>query len=410
MERWKKNMWILWVTQIISLASFGFGLPFIPLYIQELEVLTQNQIDIYTAVLASTPAITMGIMAPIWGYVADHYGRKLMILRAMFMAIFIIGGMGFVMSVNQLLVLRLLQGVFTGTVTAAVAFVASNTPKEQLTYALGVITSSTFIGYSFGPMLGGAFAEVYGYANSFKLGGGLMIIGVILVLFLVKEDKSTLQKHSPAPKVSFFLKYKKVLIPSVVTVLFMLFFLRISRTLFSPYVARFVEYKYGTKEGVAFMTGLLNGLVGLATAFSSMFMGWLATRVNKMKMLSTLLFIGVIVTIILTQYKTLASWLNVSKDLWVFTIIYMIFFIIIGGVEPILTSTSAMSVPTEDRGGLFGLQGMVGSIAWFVAPAVAGTTTVKYGIEAILIIIPFVLGINFLLSYILRRKVEGHNT
>ena len=51
MERWKLNLLILWVTQIISLTSFGLGLPFIPFYIQELGVTDPNQVKLYTGLL-----------------------------------------------------------------------------------------------------------------------------------------------------------------------------------------------------------------------------------------------------------------------------------------------------------------------------------------------------------------------
>jgi len=403
MGKWKRNLWILWITQIISLASFGFGLPFIPLYIQQIEVMSPERLKLMTTILAAAPALTMGIMAPIWGYLADRFGRKLMIMRAMVCAIFIITAMGFVTSVNQLLLLRLMQGLFTGTVTAAVAFVASNTPKENLTYALGVITSSTFIGFSLGPVIGGAFAEVYGFSMSFVLGGGLMVIGAFLVLFLIKEDKSTLVSKKSEKHVSFFEKYKKVIMPTVVVVLFMLFFLRISRSLFAPYVALFVESKFPSSDGVAMTTGIVNGLVGISTAISSMIMGTLASKFNKMKMLQVLLFAGTIIMLLITRYTAIADRLDVTNDLWVFVVMYMIFFFIIGGVEPILTSTSALVVDSGDRGALFGLQGMVGSLAWFAAPALAGPIVFNYDVEKVLIVIPIVLFINLMLSAKLRR-------
>lgn len=406
MNRWKLNLWILWVTQIISLASFGFGLPFISLYMQELEVMTPEKVKIMTGILAAAPALTMGIMAPIWGYIADHYGRKLMIMRAMVFAIFIIGGMGLVSNVNQLLFLRLMQGLVTGTVTAAVAFVASNTPEDKLTYALGVITSSTFIGYSLGPMIGGAFAEVYGYSNSFLLGGALMAVGAFLVIVFVKEDKSTLVQKTSAPKIGFFEKYKKVLIPIVITVLFMLFFLRISRSLFAPYVAIFVGSKFPSSDGVALTTGIVNGLVGFSTAISSMIIGSIASKFDKIKVLKALLVFGTIIMIVITQYSQIADKIGVKNDLWVFVIIYMLFFFVVGGVEPILTSTSALSVKSEDRGGLFGLQGMIGSIAWFVAPMIAGPISVKYSLEAIVWVVPIILFINLMLSIKLGRLAQ----
>lgn len=405
MDNWKRNLWILWVTQIISLASFGFGLPFIPLYIQELEVMTPERLKLMTTIIAVAPGLTMGIMAPIWGHLADRYGRKLMIMRAMTFAVFIIGAMGFVTSVNQLIVLRLLQGFFTGTVTAAVAFVASNAPKDKLTYALGVITSSTFIGFSFGPFLGGLFAEVYGYRNSFILGGLLMIVGAALVLFLVKEDKTTLVKGKREKHVGFIEKYNKVIMPTVVVVLFMLFFLRISRTLFSPYVALFVESKFPTSDGVALTTGIVNGMVGLSTAASSMIMGMLASKINKMRLLQVLLLSGTFVMVLITQYTLIADKLGVSNDLWVFVAMYMVFFFIVGGVEPILTSSSAMVVESGDRGALFGLQGMVGSFAWFVAPLIGGPVAIAYEVESVLFFIPIVLFINFVISFKLKKLV-----
>lgn len=414
MNNWKRNLWILWTTQVISLASFGFGLPFIPLYIQELEVLSPEKLKIMTTILAAAPAATMAIMAPIWGYLADKHGRKLMIMRAMFCAIFIITAMGFVSSVNQLIVLRLLQGLLTGTVTAAVAFVASNTPKKHLTEALGVITSATFIGYSLGPVIGGTFAKLYGYRMSFVSGGILMAIGAFLVLFLVKEDKSTLVTTKKGQHVSMVVKYKNILVPMIMIIMVMLFLLRISRSFFAPYLALFVQQWYPNTNDAAFVTGLLNGLIGLSTAFASMYMGKIASRFNKKKMVTALLSISLIIMLLITQYdhiyQSITPWLTsytpfrIPSPLWIFTILYMMFFFIIGGVEPLLTSTAAMAVESSDRGALFGFQGLVGSLAWFVAPAIAGPVVYYYSIEHVLWVIPIVIFINVTLSILLRRK------
>jgi hypothetical protein len=40
MIQWKKNLYISWVTQILSLTAFGFMMPFIRLYIQQLRHFT----------------------------------------------------------------------------------------------------------------------------------------------------------------------------------------------------------------------------------------------------------------------------------------------------------------------------------------------------------------------------------
>lgn len=404
MERWKKNLWTLWVTQIISLMSFGFGLPFLPLYVEQLEVMSPERLTLVVSLISASAAVTMGIMSPIWGYLADRLGRKLMIMRAMIFAIFIIGGMAFAQSANQLIILRFGQGLLTGTVTAALAFVASNTPTKHLTYALGVISSSTFIGYSFGPMLGGLFAKFFGYRMSFIFGAILMAIGALLVLFLVKEDKALLVKKVDGKHISIFKKYKKIMMPTVVTVLVMLFLLRVSRTLLTPYFSLFVKENLIHKDNASVVTGLFSGLIGISTATASIIVGKVAGRLNKNKLLRILLILAASVMLVAASYKHLNVWLPVHNPLWLFMPFYMLFYFFIGGIEPLLTSTSAETVDSEDRGALFGIQGMVGSMAWAVSPMMAVPVINRSSLDGLLYVIPLVVILNLLVSSKLRKK------
>jgi len=190
MERWKINLYTVWAAQILSMMSFGFGLPFLPYYIQELGVVDQDKVKLYSGILSAVPAISMGIMAPIWGILADKYGKKLMLLRAMFFGSLILAAMGLATRVEHLIFLRIVQGAFTGTVTASAALVASNTPEKRLSYALGFLSSSTFIGYSAGPAMGGYVAEFLGYRASFFIGASLLIIDFFLVLFIIREKET----------------------------------------------------------------------------------------------------------------------------------------------------------------------------------------------------------------------------
>ena len=162
MERWKINLYALWLTQVLSLTSFGLGMPFLPFYIQEISPMSPEVVKWYTGLLNALPALTMAVMSPIWGMVSDRYGRKMMLLRAMGGGVMIIGLIGMVTAMWQIVVLRGLQGIFTGTVTAALAFVASNTPTKNLSYAIGFLSSSTFLGYAIGPIIGGIVAEWFG--------------------------------------------------------------------------------------------------------------------------------------------------------------------------------------------------------------------------------------------------------
>ena len=131
MERWRINLYTLWVTQVFSLMGFGFCIPFIPFYFQEMGVTNPTELNHFVGLAFAVPAATMAVTAPIWGIVSDRYGRKVMILRAMIAAALLLVLMGLVTSVWQFMILRALQGVFTGTITASMSFVSANTPEHK---------------------------------------------------------------------------------------------------------------------------------------------------------------------------------------------------------------------------------------------------------------------------------------
>jgi len=112
---------VLWVTQVVSEVAFSFALPFLPLYIRELGVEDVAEVGLWAGVMSAGFSVSMATMGPVWGWVADRYGRRLMVQRAMFGACIVIGAMGFVQSPAQLMVLRVIQGSFTGVVVAAPA-------------------------------------------------------------------------------------------------------------------------------------------------------------------------------------------------------------------------------------------------------------------------------------------------
>ncbi|MBF4693563.1 MFS transporter [Fusibacter ferrireducens] len=399
MEQWKSNLYILWISQIISLTSFGFGLPFMPFYIQDLGVTDPTTLKLYTGLLSAAPAVTMAIMAPVWGILSDRYGRKLMIQRAMFTAFFIIGLMGMVGQVWQLLILRLLQGFFTGTVTASSTFVAANTPDNKLSYALGFLSSSTFIGYSLGPLIGGFVAEYFGYRVSFFLGAILMLVGAFFITFWLVEDKSSLKELSQRVKSAASgekreLTYRKILTMSIALMLLMLFFHRIIRSVFTPFIPLYIQELMHTQEGTAAMTGLVNGFVGVMTTIAALFISRLGDRYNKFNLIALLLGLAIGVSLIL----------NLSHSLYAFIGLYGVLFLLIGGIEPLITSMTAGLTAPEYRGSLFGLQGLVGSLGWMVSPAIGTYISIYVGIKNILWIGFVMLIINFLVISIIKYK------
>jgi DHA1 family multidrug resistance protein-like MFS transporter len=392
MEHWKVNLYTIWVSQVLSLMSFGFGIPFLPFYIQELGVVKPDEIKIYVGILNAAPAVAMAVMAPIWGVLADRWGKKLMLLRAMLFASLIIGGMSIVTSANQLVFLRLMQGCFTGTITAASALIASGTPGNRLSFALGFLSSSAFIGLSFGPMIGGLVAEYAGYRVSFVIGAVLMAVDFLLVLILVKESRDSVtaedQNANPAtPLISVFT-------PMMVIILFILLFTRIGRTVFNPYLPLYIQEIRSKTEGAASATGLVNGIVGLVTAISGLTISRLGDRYNKAALLAILLSMGILLSLPLA----------LVKGLWLFTLVYSALFFVIGGVEPVIMSMTAECTPPERRGAVFGIQGTVGSIGLALAPLFGSVVSVNFSLNAVFLLIPAFFLISLAAVFFMRHS------
>ncbi|MCK9910649.1 MFS transporter, partial [Microbacteriaceae bacterium K1510] len=80
-------------------------------------------------------------VSPLWGSLADRKGRKLMVLRSTLAISLFTCMMGFAQAVWQLLVIRMLQGVFSGYSATANALVATKIPEERLGFALGWMAS-----------------------------------------------------------------------------------------------------------------------------------------------------------------------------------------------------------------------------------------------------------------------------
>jgi DHA1 family multidrug resistance protein-like MFS transporter len=385
MSRWKINLYTLWITQIISLTSFGLGLPFMPYFIQELGVTDPSQIKFYTGLLTAAPALTMAVMSPIWGMVADRFGRKLMILRAMFAAVFVIGGMGLAQNVWHILFLRIMQGVFTGTITASSAFVASNTPDEKMSFSLGLMASSTFIGQSIGPLVGGHFAELFGYRISFYVGALLMLAGGLLVKFLVQEDPETYGMALFEGKAKR--SVKDIFTPLIIVMLITMFLQRIVRSIFSPFMPLYIQESIASVKGAAALTGQISGFTGFMTALAGITISQIGDKKDKFKLVVGLTVIGLVLSIAV-QYASGLFW---------FGLIYGIMFFFLGGVDPIMTSLTAQNTPPERRGVLFGFQGFVSSMGFMVSPMLGTYISIKVDNHAILWVMPILLVINLII-------------
>ncbi|MCK4976131.1 MAG: MFS transporter, partial [Anaerolineales bacterium] len=136
-NRWQRTLYIIFFAQLVTAVGFSSIFPFLPLYVESLGTVTNLSVEFLAGMVYSAQAFTMMIASPIWGALADRYGRKLMVERSMFGGSIIILLMAFVSSAEQLVFLRAIQGLITGTMAAASALVAATVPRQRLGFSMG---------------------------------------------------------------------------------------------------------------------------------------------------------------------------------------------------------------------------------------------------------------------------------
>jgi DHA1 family multidrug resistance protein-like MFS transporter len=184
---WRRNLAALWFAQVTAIFGFSFAFPFLPVYLRELGVHDSGALAVWTGVAGGAAGAALAIMSPIWGVLADRYGRRAMLLRAMVGAGLTVGLMGFARGPVDIVVLRLIQGATSGTIAATTALVASGTPRHRVGWALGVLSSAVAVGGALGPLVGGFAAAAFGVRTIFWAAGLMLALATLPVFMVVRE-------------------------------------------------------------------------------------------------------------------------------------------------------------------------------------------------------------------------------
>jgi len=274
MQTWQRNLYALWIAELVAIAGFTVVMPFLPYYVQELGVTELEQVELWAGLLFASQAVAMAIFSPIWGSVADRYGRKMMVERAMFGGAVVLGAMGFVQNVQQLLVLRVLQGCLTGTIAAAMTLVASSVPRQRAGQALGLLQMAVYSGASAGPLLGGLVADHFGYRAAFVVTGALLFLAGITVAVFVHEEFDPPHRETGSRKSDFWLGVRAVLRSrELLGVLGIELMMQLGAKIMGPVLPLFVQTLVPGEARVASLVGLITGLGAATSAVGAVLLG-----------------------------------------------------------------------------------------------------------------------------------------
>ena len=159
---WHKAFYTLWLGCFITGMGYSMTMPFISLFISDLGNYSKLQINLYSGLAFAMTFIAQAIVSPYWGSLADRKGRKLMCMRASGVMAITITLTGFAPNAIYIVVMRFIQGSFSGYINNATALMASETPHERSGWVMSQMMTAGTAGNLVGPLLGGVLSSFFG--------------------------------------------------------------------------------------------------------------------------------------------------------------------------------------------------------------------------------------------------------
>lgn len=357
--QWIKYLFLVGLSQFFSAAAFSSAYTFMPFYFKKIGV-PQDRLSWYVALFVSLGTLSFALASPAWGVLADKYGRKLMLLRANFVAALLMPLLGLITDPWLVIIHRVALGAFTGTVPAAQTLMLGMIPDNRRTFVLGVLSSCFFSGLMLGQFGGGDLVARMGFEWTFVICGIILAAAGAMVL-PVKEN---FVRPEPVKKVQNGRKdlFQMFRFGKIWYLMILCICMTASRDLDGAFIPVLVDKIMNDNTRALRWSGYIFGCCSGVAIIMGTVIGWIADR---SKMLNVLL--------ILTGLSVLLRIPQIFTNSVTALLIYRCMLAAAAcGIEPLLNSWLAAAVPAKDHGRFFGIAGTFRGLGWSISSLMGG--------------------------------------
>lgn len=179
---------VLILASFLSAAGFTSVFSLLPLYMRDLAEPGPSAAFWAGIAMAATP-LGGALASPVWGRLADRYGYRPMLLRALVSTSLITILMALPNAPWQLVALRALAGALGSFQPMAMGALTSWSKPEDLSQAISRLQMAQVGGAILGPLIGGVVAALAAIRLVPVAGGLSIALGVILVAQWFHEPK-----------------------------------------------------------------------------------------------------------------------------------------------------------------------------------------------------------------------------
>lgn len=368
---WRRNLYVCLFGSFTNMAAMTLILPFLPNYIRDLGVHAQDAIVFWSAVAFSAAFLAAATVSPIWGWLADLYGRKPMLIRASLGMAATMSMMGLAHDVYQLVALRAATGFLGGYTSGCVILVASQTPRDRSAWALGTLSIGSLSGSLLGPLIGGVLPGLIGLRETFFLAGAVIFIAFLLTTFVIREDRALRppRRGRKAPGAWRQIADKR----PVAAMLGSALLLMLANMSVEPIITIFVGEIARPGENVVLLAGLAMSAAAFAAMIAAPAVGRLADRHGHWR----------VVVIALAAAGLLLIPQGFATAPWQLVALRFLMGLALAGLLPAITALIRRNAPDAAMGRILGFSQSAQYLGQIAGPLAGAAVAARFGMPAV---------------------------
>jgi MFS family permease len=369
-HHWRRNLAVCLVGSVINITAMTLLLPFLPLYVEQLGVTDHAGIAQWSGIAYGATFFAAALVAPLWGRLADRYGRKAMLIRASLGLAIAMPLIGMAHNVWELVALRMFAGFAGGYTSGSTILVATHTPRERSGWALGMLSSGIMAGGLVGPLVGGVLPQFVGIRGTFWLAGAAVFITFLATTFLIREEKRPAARHKAAIKGGWSsIPDKRPVIAMLATGLLLM----IANMSIEPIITLYVAQLVDDPSRVTLVSGITMSAAALGSILSASRLGKLADRIGHWNVIIGALAVAAL--LLIPQAFVTQGWQLVG--------LRFLMGLALGGLLPCVTSVIRHNVPYAVSGAILGYATSSQYTGQVVGPLLGGFVGGHIGMRAV---------------------------
>lgn len=399
-KNWHRSFYTLWLGSFITGMGYSMTMPFISLFISDLGNYSKLEINLYSGLAFAMTFIAQAIVSPFWGSLADQKGRRLMCMRASGVMALTITLTGLAPNAIYIVIMRFIQGSFSGYINNATALMAGETPHEKSGWVMSQMMTAGTAGNLVGPLLGGALSSFFGnllggawgYRIPFFITGFLMFMVFLSTTFFVKEHFTPVSREKMKPMQEIMASLPSI---QLIVAMFITTMLVQSATMsIDPIVSLYVKSMMPGSKSVALIAGIVAATPGLGTMVAASKIGHKMDEICPLKVLRLGLIIGAI----------LFAPMALTNSPWILAGLRFLLGIASAAMMPAAQTVLTLNTPSESFGRIFSYNQSFQAIGAVLGSLLGSGISGFANYEAVFWVTGFTLLLNFLIILIFANK------